>query len=70
MRTGYRQQVLSAVARAQLSNLATMVLYVCALGLLLTQLAQAARAPGYERYGTSEGLTSGEVVSMAEDAEG
>ena len=70
MRTGYRQQVLSAVARAQPSSLATMVLYMCALGLLLTQLAQAARAPGYERYGTSEGLTSGEVVSMAEDAEG
>lgn len=70
MRTGFRQQGLQAVARALRSILSTVVLCVCALGLLLTQPAQAARAPGYERYGSSEGLTSGEVVSMAEDAEG
>lgn len=45
------------------------------LGLLwvlamLPGLGYAARAPGYERYGSNEGLASGEVVSITEDREG
>lgn len=37
---------------------------------LFARAAEAARSPGYERYGANEGLASGEVLSVAEDREG
>lgn len=66
-RGGYDASREEAVRR-ELRRTAWIVLWLLLLGRW--ERADAARSPGYERYGANEGLASGEVLSVAEDREG